>query len=95
MFANAVPDHGHWLIELAGTETLSNTIGALKKTIATQSNVSRDCVGQPLWQAGFHDRALRKDDDVLVAARYIVANPIRAGLVACVGDYPWWNAVWI
>ena len=90
-----MPDHGHWLIELAGAETLSNTVGALKKAIATQVNVTRSSVGQTLWQAGFHDRALREEDDVVVAARYIVANPIRAGLAARVGDYPWWNAAWI
>ncbi|MFV3290267.1 transposase, partial [Pseudomonas sp. NY11955] len=28
-------------------------------------------------------------------ARYIVANPIRAGLVSRVGDYPHWDAVWL
>jgi len=90
-----MPDHAHWLVELAGTESLSNTIGALKKAIATPVNASRGCVGQVLWQAGFHDRALRKEDDVLAVARYVVANPIRAGLVTRVGDFPWWNAVWI
>ena len=90
-----MPDHAHWLVELAGSESLSNTIGALKKAIATPVNVSRGCVGQTLWQAGFHDRALRKEDDVVVVARYIVANPIRAGLVTRVGDYSWWDAVWI
>ena len=90
-----MPDHAHWLVELAGAESLSNTIGALKKAIATPVNMSRDCVGQTLWQAGFHDRALRKEDDTLVVARYIVANPIRARWVKRVGDYPWWNAVWI
>jgi putative transposase len=90
-----MPDHAHWLVELTGTESLSNTIGALKKATATSVNVSRGCVGQTLWQVGFHDRALRKEDDVVAVARYIVANPIRAGLVTRVGDYPWWNAVWI
>jgi REP element-mobilizing transposase RayT len=90
-----MPDHAHWLVELAGVESLSKTIGALKKAIATTVNVSRDCVGQTLWQVGFHDRALRKEDDVVVVARYIVANPIRAGLVTRIGDYPWWNAAWL
>jgi hypothetical protein len=28
-------------------------------------------------------------------ARYIVANPLRAGLVSRVGHYPFWNAVWL
>lgn len=90
-----MPDHAHWLVELAGTDSLSNTIGTLKKAIATPVNVSRNCVGQKLWQAGFHDHALRIEDDVIVIARYIVANPVRVGLVTRVGDYPWWNAVWI
>ena len=28
-------------------------------------------------------------------ARYIVANPLRAGLVEKIGDYPFWDAVWL
>jgi hypothetical protein len=30
-----------------------------------------------------------------VAARYLVANPLRPGLVERIGDYPYWNAVWL
>jgi hypothetical protein len=28
-------------------------------------------------------------------ARYIVANPVRAGLVRRVQDYPLWDALWV
>ena len=28
-------------------------------------------------------------------ARYVVANPLRAGLVEKLGDYPLWDAVWV
>ena len=45
-------------------------------------------VHRPLWQPGYFDRVLRKDDDVLAAARYIVWNPVRAGVVATPADYP-------
>jgi hypothetical protein len=38
---------------------------------------------------------LRREEDVLSVARYIVVNPLRAGLVARVGDYPLWDAVWL
>jgi REP element-mobilizing transposase RayT len=48
-----------------------------------------------IWDVGFHDRALRRDEDVKVVARYIIANPIRAGLVKQVGDYPLWNVIWL
>nr|EPB97991.1 hypothetical protein L321_00197 [Pseudomonas plecoglossicida NB2011] len=49
----------------------------------------------PVWQAGYHDRALRREEDVVMAARYIIANPLRAGLADKVGDYPHWDAVWV
>jgi REP-associated tyrosine transposase len=48
-------------------------------------------------QAGkpkFHDRALRSDEQVGAVARYVVCNPIRAGLVSRLQDYPLWDAVW-
>ena len=47
------------------------------------------------WQDGFHDHALRKEDDLIDVARYIVANPVRAGLVRKVGDYSLWDAKWL
>ena len=38
------------------------------------------------------DEFSRSQKDV---ARYIVANPLRAGLVKKLADYPFWNAVWL
>jgi hypothetical protein len=38
---------------------------------------------------------LRKDEDLQTVARYIVANPLRAGLVEKIGDYPLWDAIWL
>jgi hypothetical protein len=48
-----------------------------------------------VWQKGFYDRALRSDEDVAAVARYIVANPLRAGLVDSVREYPFWDAIWV
>ncbi len=31
----------------------------------------------------------------LAIARYIVANPLRAGLVKKLGDYPYWDSIWL
>ena len=88
-----MPDHLHWLVQLqdAPLATLANQI---KSRSARAINRQRGCLG-PMWQSGFHDRALRRDEDLAAAARYIVANPIRAGLVQRVGDYPLWDAVWV
>ncbi|WP_244919607.1 REP-associated tyrosine transposase [Pseudoxanthomonas spadix] len=88
-----MPDHWHGLLEL-GTESLDRSIGRAKALATRQWHKALDCQ-HVLWGRGFHDRAVRKDEDVLHMARYIVANPVRAGLVRRVGDYPYWNAIWL
>ena len=35
------------------------------------------------------------EEDLRAVARYIVGNPLRAGLVRNVLDYPYWNCVWL
>ena len=44
--------------------------------------------GQPLWQPGYHERVLRDDEATLTVVRYILENPIRAGLATDLGEYP-------
>ena len=90
-----MPDHAHWLIELGGRESLADVVGTLKQVIAASVNRERQSVGEAVWQRGFHDRALRRDEDILAVARYVVANPLRAGIAPRLADYPWWNAIWL
>ena len=91
-----MPDHAHWLIELGERECLSVLVARLKSASAGACNdAAGNAVGTSLWQSGFYDRAIRRDEDVLAVARYIVANPLRARLVQRLGEYPWWNAVWV
>lgn len=88
-----MPDHLHWLVQLqAGS--LDELMRRIKSKSARQINQLLGTHG-PIWQPGYHDRALRKDEDLQSAARYIVANPLRAGLVERIGDYPLWDAVWL
>ena len=35
------------------------------------------------------------DEDVRRIARYIVANPLRAGLGRNIGYYPYWDCIWM
>ncbi|MBB3063245.1 REP-associated tyrosine transposase [Microbulbifer rhizosphaerae] len=89
-----MPDHAHWLIQLGENADLSELIKKMKSASALLVNKSTSASG-PLWDKGFHDRALRKEEDIVAAARYLVANPLRAGLVKRVEDYPYWNAIWL
>jgi len=88
-----MPDHFHWLMELKGRD-LAGEVARLKSRSTVLFNRANQRVGS-LWQKGFHDRALRREEDVKSVARYIVANPLRAGLAERIGDYPLWDAVWL
>ncbi len=83
-----MPDHLHWLFELGSERTLSEVVEDIK------SASSRQIAGLR-WQPGFHDHGLRSEEAVKDLARYIVANPVRAGLVDNIGDYPHWDAIWM
>ena len=89
-----MPDHWHGLIELGPTDTVSTLVGRIKGVTANSINTNREVRGR-VWSIGFHDRALRKEEDLLTIARYIVRNPVRAGLVKRVGAYPFWDATWL
>jgi len=88
-----MPDHLHWLIALQ-QGSLSGLMRRIKGRSAKRVNALSGRQGK-LWQDGFHDRALRREEDILPAARYVVANPLRAGLVSKIGDYSMWDAVWL
>jgi putative transposase len=88
-----MPDHWHGLIEL-GNEPLSLAVRRAKAITLRQWNQAH-ARPERLWAQGFHDHALRKEEDLLQVARYIVTNPLRADLVKRVGNYPFWDAIWL
>jgi REP element-mobilizing transposase RayT len=89
-----MPDHAHWLVQLGSEPCLERLVNRIKSASARLANRNLGRHG-PLWAPAFHDRALRREEDLREIARYLVANPIRAGLVRRIGDYPFWNTTWI
>lgn len=89
-----MPDHWHGLITLGDDGDLSAVVQRLKSNVARE--VRRVCPQvRRVWAAGFHDHALRAEEDMVDVARYIVRNPVAGGLVKRVGDYPYWDAAWV
>lgn len=88
-----MPDHLHWLLVLK-EGSINEAVQRFKSYTARAVNRHYGFSGA-VWQKGFHDHALRKDEDFQAVARYIVANPLRKGIVQSVGDYPHWDAVWL
>lgn len=83
-----MPDHVHWLLQLGEYGSLSATIRLYKAKVSL-------ILQQQTWQRGFHDHALRDEDDAHGIARYIIANPLRSGLAKSIGEYPHWDATWL
>jgi REP element-mobilizing transposase RayT len=88
-----MPDHLHWLLAL-GDGTLGDAVRAMKSVSARAVNAQNGSMGR-VWQKGYHDHAVRVEEDVRALAHYVVANPLRAGLVRRLGDYPLWDACWL
>ena len=89
-----MPDHWHGLVELGDADCLERLVNRLKSHSSRRVRLECGIDGR-IWADGFHDRAMRYDDNLPAAARYIVLNPVRAGLVERVMDHPYWNAVWV
>ena len=88
-----MPDHLHWLLVPARGSLAT----AMRRTKSRSAMAINQTLGRggPIWQKGYHDRALRRGEDLHATARYIVANPLRAGIVNRLTDYPHWDAIWL
>jgi putative transposase len=82
-----MPDHVHLLLE--GISDRADLIEAVRIWKQISGHAWKARAHTPLWQSGFHDRVLRPEDDCRSVVRYILQNPVRAGLVRCPSDYRW------
>ena len=88
-----MPDHCHLLVKLGDDRSLGRLMQRVKSTTSRNARLAEP--DEPSsWSAGYHDRALRAEDDIAQAALYLLQNPVRAGLVQRVGDYPYLSCVW-
>jgi putative transposase len=90
-----MPDHGHLALtpmwDERGTFSIPEIMQEIKSVSAHRINKETGHVGR-VWQEESFDRALRREDDLDAKIRYIVDNPVRAGLVGNAAEYRW---IWI
>ncbi|MCA8924708.1 MAG: transposase, partial [Planctomycetes bacterium] len=68
-----MPDHIHLLLQNLPGGDLVQWIARFKGRVAKEARA----VGlRNLWQRGFHDRLLRKEEDLVHVARYVLENPV-------------------
>jgi REP-associated tyrosine transposase len=88
-----MPDHIHILAE--GRADCANLCGFINTAKQRSAYVARSWIPGKLWQSGYFERVLREDDDAYAVAKYIVQNPVRAGLSRSPVDYPFCgSSIW-
>ena len=83
-----MPDHVHWLFRLGMWLSLSEVVRRFK------GRAARELGTGTIWQHGFHDHGIRTEESLAQVARYIIENPIRAGLAERIEEYPFWYSAW-
>ena len=85
-----MPNHVHVLYDQPRVEMRkivkgwkSFTSNRIKKILGTLGD------GEPLWQAGYHDRFARDERHLRNMQRYIYLNPVEAGLVSDPSGWPY------
>jgi len=89
-----MPDHWHGLVALGGRDYLPALAQRVKANTGRHVRQADSGI-ERVWAKAYHDRALRTEECLVDVARYVVMNPVRAGLVRRVGEYPYWDAVWL
>lgn len=90
-----MPDHAHFLTTLGVDETLAQLMARVKSVTSRAAHRIDPGAKTTFWQRSFHDHALRCEDHLAIAARYIIANPVRANLVDEVWQWPFWDSQWL
>jgi putative transposase len=83
-----MPNHFHLLLAPEPGVSISRVLQSLTVAHTWHYHRRRGAVGH-VWQGRFKSPVVQDDDHALVVLRYIEANPLRAGLITDLADYPW------
>jgi REP element-mobilizing transposase RayT len=88
-----MPDHVHFFCAARGAScSLSQFVGRWKEWTSKQlkSELGLTC---GIWQAEFFDHVLRSEESYTAKREYVWQNPVRAGLVASLADWPYCGSI--
>ena len=82
-----MPDHVHLLVQ--GQTDAANVVRLVQRCKQKPGYSYRRATGDHLWLPSFFDRIVRRGDDAVEIAAYILANPVRAGLMPAEDLWPY------
>ena len=74
-----MPDHLHLVMSPANEFGVSQFVSNLKSY--TTKLAQEKGLNKKLWQKSFYDHIIREDESLLKICEYVLANPVRKGLV--------------
>lgn len=80
-------NHYHLLIEIDAPELISRVMAGINKAYSYYYHKRNETSGY-LWQGRFKMQPVQKEDYMIACGRYIEQNPLKAGIVKSVDDYP-------
>jgi putative transposase len=81
-----MPDHLHLVVEGLAEQSDMKKFVRRAKQYSGYAHPQR--TGQRLWQRYGHEHVIRDNESVRKIVRYVIENPVRAGLVRDPTDYP-------
>jgi putative transposase len=81
-------NHFHLLLRPEPGQSISRILQSLTVAHTWRYHRRHRSVGH-VWQGRFKSPVIQDDEHLLTVLRYIEANPLRAGMVADLKDYPW------
>ena len=85
-----MPDHLHSIV--TGKSDQSDCKAFIKAAKQYSSYYWKREHQQRLWERFGHDRVIRDDMELALTIGYVLANPVRARLVAHPGEYPFFRS---
>ena len=86
-----MPDHVHMILQ--GTDGKADTWRAMVAFKQRSGFWLARHLSGTRWQKDFYDHILRSEEEARDALVYIVANPLRAGLVLDPAEYPFTGSI--
>lgn len=83
-----MPNHFHLIVMPPNSESLSKWMQWLMTSHVRRYHKHYDTSGH-IWQGRFKSFHIEEDNHLLTVLRYVEGNPVRAGLVRTVKEWPW------
>lgn len=86
-----LPNHFHLVLELADQTALSQFMQWLLTSHVRRYHKHYGSSGH-IWQGRFKSFPVQRDEHLMTVLRYVLQNPVRAGLSDTVHEWPWSSA---